>query len=102
MLKQLRRWTGGYLLRQLQRDLAALRVEVGRIAAALELRNAHDYPQVLQPNPDLPPVTVAFVDQVEQAEWMDIELRLTQALGHPPTEEAVFEEWQRLQQQGRQ
>lgn len=42
-------------------------------------------------------VDVSYVDTAVQAAFMDIELRLTQARGMPPTEEEVLAEFERRQ-----
>lgn len=89
---------GGILLleiRGLRREMTALRLGVERIAAALESANAKTWPQTTQPNPDLPPVTITHVSQQEQAEYMEIELALTKAAGHPPTEDEILAEFYR-------
>jgi hypothetical protein len=99
MLKGLKRLAGGGLLlrevRGLRREVAALQVSLGRVASALELANAHRWPQQVQPDPDAPAVVVAYVDDQQQAEFMDIELRLTTATGRPPTDDEVLQEYER-------
>lgn len=82
--------------RALRVDLQALTAGVVRIAAALEHRNAQDYP-TLRPSTDLPDAEteVTFVNEAEQAVLMDIELRLTQASGQPPTEDEILQEYTR-------
>lgn len=91
-LRRLARETRG-----LRQDLHALTAGILRIAAALELRNAHDYPQVLRSTEDRA-TEVSFVREDEQAEFMDIELRLTQASGQPPTEDEILQEYWRRHQ----
>lgn len=76
-------------------ELQGLRQVGERIAAALELANAHQWPQILQPSPDVPPVEVTYVDNDYQVEMMDIEARLTAARGAPPSEEEIFAEFVR-------
>lgn len=98
MLETLKDATAGILalreLRRLRKDLGALTVAVARIAAALELQNAHAYPQVLaQANRE---TTVEYVDSTLQASMVDIELRLTRATGQPPTEEDILSEYERM------
>lgn len=80
-------------VRSLRRELAGLREGVDRIAAALEQYNAHQWPQQVQPTDDLPAVEVTYADEPQQQEFMDIELRLTAALGMPPTEDMILEEY---------
>lgn len=79
-------------VQQLQVALARCADAMERVAGALELQNAHAYPQQVQATPDTPAVTVSYVDDREQAEMADIELRLTAARGMPPTEEEILEE----------
>lgn len=89
---------GGVLLHEIQGLRTALTTLIGateRIASALELRNAQDYPPPAVANPDGPPLEVAYVDGAQQAAFMDIELRLTQARGAPPTEDEILLEFQR-------
>ena len=89
----------GWLLRELKGlrgEMAGLRLAAERVAAALELQNAHAYPQVIQASPDSPAVQVSYTDDQAQLDLMEIELRLTGARGSPPTEEEVLVEWERL------
>lgn len=82
----LRRFVGaGLLLREVRR----LRTAAERIAAALELRNAHDFPQIVAA-PDHRETEVTFIDARHQATLMDIEMRLTAAKGIPPTEDEIL------------
>lgn len=88
--QQLRRFTArGILLREVR----AIRQELGRIATAFEQYNAHQWPQQVQPDPDQPPVEVSYVDTDYQREMVDIEMRLTQAKGVPPTDEEILAEF---------
>jgi len=73
----------------LLREIRSLRKSAERIAAALELRNAHDYPQVVA-TPDQRETEVTYVDAQHQATLMDIEMRLTAAKGIPPTEDEIL------------
>lgn len=88
----LRRFVGAGLL---LREIRSLRKAAERIAAALELRNAHDYPQIVRADAAIAPTEVTYVDEVHQAELMDIELRLTHASGAPPTEDDILSEYTR-------
>ena len=79
----------------LLREVRGVRKELSRIAAALETYNQHQWPQHIQPDPDLPAVEVSYVDAEHQLELMDIETRLTAARGQPPTEEEILQEYLR-------
>lgn len=98
MMGKLRALASGTLLllevRRLRRDLAGLQQEIARIATAMELANAHAYPMQIQPDDGLPPVEVLHVDDAQQEEFMDIELRLTRAKGIPPSEEEILKEYE--------
>ena len=74
------------------RELRALRQATERIADALEYANAQQWGQTVQANPDVPAVEISYVNDDEAARIMDAELRLTTALGRPPTEEEIFAE----------
>lgn len=99
MLDGLRRTvTGWRLLRQglrslmgLQDEVRLLRMQVERIAESLE--------RMRPPAVPVPPagseVEVTFVNEVEQVEWMEIELGLTQTLGRPPSDEETLSEFER-------
>lgn len=91
MIERFASLLGGLLLP----ELTLLRLATERCAEALEWRNAQDYPLQLQPDPGAPVVDVTYVNDAYQAEIMEIELRLLQASGAPPTEEAVLLEWER-------
>lgn len=99
MLKGLKRLAGGGLLllelRGLRAEVKALSVGVQRIADALEARNAHEWPQRVQASPEVPVVEVSYVHDEQIAEFMQIELALTQATGRPPSEDEVMVEWDR-------
>lgn len=99
MLKGLKRLAGGGLLllelRGLRQEVRALAESVSRIALALEARNAHEWPQQVQPDPTIPAVEVAYVHDGQIAEFMQIELDLTRATGRPPSEDEVMGEWDR-------
>lgn len=99
MLKGLKRLAGGGLLllelRGLRAEVQTLASAVSRIAAALEARNAHEWPQQIQGDPSLPAVEVTYVQDEQRAEFMEIELQLTRARGTPATEEEIFAEWER-------
>lgn len=92
-LRGVRRWFDGGLA---LRELRLLRKAAERIAGALETRNAQDYPSRLASTdaPDLS-TDIAFVNDAEQAEWMEIEVRLTAATGQPPTEDEILSEYLR-------
>lgn len=99
MLEGLKRVArAGWLFREvrsLRREVAGLRVALEQVAQALQVRNAHEYPVLPPPDPGVPAVEVAFVNDVVAAEFMAIELALTEALGHVPTEEEVAVEYDR-------
>lgn len=80
---------------RLLREIKGLRLAAERIAAALEASNAHQWPQHIQSDPSQPPVEVSYADTAMQAEFMEIELGLTEATGLPPTEDQVMAEWLR-------
>lgn len=87
----LRRLLGGrMLLRGVYLELKGLRQEVARLAATLE----RVYPPPPARDPSQPEVEITHVDSRVQEEFMDIELRLTTALGQPPSERQVLEEYQ--------
>lgn len=88
-------------LRRHAREQRALRLELQDIKAAL-LRIAGALEQQWPPLPAAPsdveinpPLDVQYVDDTFTAETMDIELRLTQARGMPPTEEEILQEYDR-------
>lgn len=85
-----RRMTRGGLL---LREVRGVRRELARIATALETYNAHQWSQQIQGDPAVPPVEVTYVDTQVQAEFLEIELGLTQAKGTPPTEDQILAEW---------
>ena len=86
-LRTLRRLGGGlWLLRHLLRELQGIRRAMTRLADA----------QAPLPQGDQAAgVAITYVSDAQQAEFMEIELRLTQATGQPPTEEEVLLEWER-------
>ena len=86
----LRRFVGAGLL---LREIRSLRRSAERIAGALELQNAHAYPQVVSAAGDRE-TEVTFVDEAHQAALMDIEMRLTAAKGIPPTEDEILAMWE--------
>lgn len=93
-----RRSSGSRILEELQglrAEVAGLVLAVDRIATALELRNAHDWPQQVQGSPSSPVVEISYADEDYQRETMDIELRLTAAKGIPPSEDEILEEYER-------
>jgi len=73
----------------LLREVRNLRKAAERIATALELQNAHAYPQLVV-SPDDRETEVTFVDAQHQAALMEIEMRLTAAKGIPPTEDEIL------------
>lgn len=91
MLEKLASLIGALLLPELR----LLRQACEGIQAALEYHNAQEWGMTLQGDPALPAVEVTYVNDLHQAEMMDIELRLTQASGTPPTEEDMMVEWER-------
>jgi hypothetical protein len=80
------------------RELRRLRTAAERIATALELQNAHAYPQLVV-SPDDRETEVTFVDAQHQAALMEIEMRLTAAKGIPPTEDEILAMWEIEHQQ---
>jgi hypothetical protein len=82
---------GGLLLRELR----GVHRQLARIADALETYNAHQWPQQIQPDPDQPGVEVSYVDTLFQQELVDIEMRLTAAVGIPPSEDQILAEYVR-------
>jgi len=80
---------GGLLLRELR----GVRSELGRIAAALEAYNAHQWPHTIHEEEGQPSVEVSYVDTAFQAELVDIEMRLTGASGLPPSEDQIMAEY---------
>lgn len=81
-------------IQAIRADLTALTLAVVRIADALELQNAHTFPLTREATPDSPAFTLTHVDDAEQAELMDIELRLTAARGQLPTEDEILTEFE--------
>jgi len=82
-------------LQLLRQDLQQINTTLAQIAGALDYRNAQEYGVQVQPDPAVPAVEIAYVRDDYQAEIMDIELRLTQASGAPPTEEEILQEYER-------
>lgn len=76
-------------------DLKGLRAAAERIATALE-RQAP--PVGREGSEEDPLVSVTYVDNEAQEEFMDIELRLTRAKGTPPTEDEIMAEYHRRQE----
>src|SRR5258708_2669741 len=97
--QSLRRFTAtGILLREvraMRQELTLLTAAVTHIRQELQRRNDHEYGAVLQPNPELPPVTVTYADDLYGVRISDITARLTQAKGMPPSEEEAFDEYLR-------
>ena len=95
--RQLRRFTaGGILLREvrgIRQELAALTAAVTHIGQELQRRNDREYGQVLQVNPDLPPVEVSYADDLYAQRIADITARRAQATGAIPTDDEVFDEY---------
>jgi hypothetical protein len=82
----------------LVRELRGINRNLGRIASALELRNAHDYGlqvRVQQEGQTLRETEIVFVNEAKTEELAEIELQLTRATGQPPSEDAVICEWER-------
>lgn len=86
---------GRIFARLLLPELRLIRLSCQGIQAALEYRNAQEWGQMVQPNPDVPAVEVSYVNDEHAAAIMDIELRLTAASGAPPTEEEILAEYER-------
>jgi hypothetical protein len=79
-------------LRGIRADLKGLRVAAERIAAVLEAQR----PAAPREGSEADPlVSISYVDDAAAAEFMDIELRLTQAKGMPPSEEEIMAEYER-------
>lgn len=104
MRTKLRRMvTGGLLLREvrsLRQEMQGIHAALLQVVLLLEERNAHEYPRVQQPNPNIPAVEIAYVDNDYQLEMVDIEARLTLARGLPPTEEEILAEYIRRHPDG--
>jgi len=83
----------------LLREIRSLRKAAERIAAALELQNAHAYPQVVPAAGDRE-TEITYVDAQHQATLMEIEMRLTTAKGIPPTEDEILAMWETEQRIG--
>lgn len=83
------------LLRGLIREQQHTNQLLERIATALEQHNAHLWPQVIQPNPELPAVEVTYASDVQMQELMQIELDLLSTTGRMPTEDEVQLEYDR-------
>lgn len=100
MIKGLKRLAGGGLLllevRGLRREVARLADAQERQAVVLEQFFARQYPTPVQPDPNAPPVEVSYVNAEHQRLLMEVELRLTQAKGQPPSEEEILAEFDRL------
>lgn len=90
-------------LRRLSRDITQLKAEImgcrtalERIAAGIERANQADGLEPPQPrDPDAPAVEITYADTLVAQEFMDIETRLTQATGQPPTEDEIMAEFLR-------
>ena len=84
----------------IRRDIQALTAVLTRLAVDVE--RAYSLPNPDQPQDESrPAVDIAYVSDAEQAELMDIEMRLTTARGRIPTEEEILQEWE-LRRQGPQ
>lgn len=101
MMKGLKRLAGGGLLllevRGLRKEVARLADAQERLADVMTSFYARQYPTQVQPDPNAPPVEVSYVNETHQRLLMDVELRLTQAKGQPPTEDEIMAEFDRLQ-----
>ena len=92
MFDRLRRLTRiGLLLREVK----GIRLELKRVADAMELANAHAWPQQIQADPTLPATEISFVSSEYQAELMEIEMGLTHAKGMVPNEDEILAEYHR-------
>jgi hypothetical protein len=76
-------------------ELRLLRLACEGILAALDYRNVQDYGITHAPQPGVPVVEVTYVNDAHQAAIMDVELRLTAALGAPPTEDEILAEYEK-------
>lgn len=99
MRKGLRRWAAGGIL---LRELRGIRFELKRLADLQERLLALQYPQAPmgaeQVGPSQlaeDPVRVSYVTDVQSAEFAEIELGLTRALGQPPDEDQIMAEYER-------
>lgn len=100
MIKGLKRLAGGGLLLL---ELRGLRAEVARLATAQERLTEvmaaffdRQYPTQVQPDPSIPSVEISYVNVEHQRILMEVELRLTQARGQPPTEDEILAEFDRM------
>lgn len=83
-------------LRRLRQTVLKLDAAVTRIAEALEAHNTHTGVTTTAPAEAAPaPLEITYVTTESQEEFMDIEMRLTNARGTPPTEEEVLQEYVR-------
>jgi hypothetical protein len=92
-------WRGYRLLRRGIDELTGIRLALESIAVSLSSIEIAAVPRV---GDVVPPTEVAdprvdspYVETSQQAVLMDIELRLTQARGVPPTEDEVYLEFER-------
>lgn len=98
MMKGLKRLAAGGIL---LRELRGIRTELTALRQALQVFTDRAFPPQAPARapdsvtPDTPLTEITYIDTAQQAEWMDIELRLTQATGRPPTEEEILQEFER-------
>ena len=79
----------------LLREVKGIRQELRRVADAMELANAHTWPQPVPADPALPVTEISYVSTAYQAELMEIESGLTLAKGVPPNEDEIVAEYHR-------
>lgn len=83
-------------IHQLKAELIGLRSACERIAEGIEAANRlSGASDPLPRDPAAPVVDITYVDNQVAGEFMDIELRLTQARGMVPTEDEILQEFER-------
>ena len=87
-------WRGYRLLRRAVAELAGIRRALEVLADAQLQVAAQAQPPASAFEPD-PAGDSPYVETTQQAALMDIELRLTQARGVPPTEDEILLEFER-------
>lgn len=88
-------WRGYRLLRRGVAELAGIRRALEVLADVHLQAAAQAQPPVRPPTVEDATVDAPYVETYQQTALMDIELRLTQARGVPPTEEEVLTEFER-------
>lgn len=85
----------GGIIAVLLPEVRKIRRALQRIARGLEEQNALARPTVPVRAANEGDTEVTYVNDAVQAEWMDVEMRLTQAKGIPPSEDEILAEWER-------